>query len=260
VQERREVVNQRGETDAQLLCRLARECRRQFYVDTRGLHWRKPSRAAAPAHVWVWRGGEGMLLSLGLDCDLSIQSHQVEVKGRDPLRKETYGAKASGDRTPRPTLGETRYVPDADGRHGGFRAVVSKAETRPASEPSQERAQQAADAAFATAEQEMVKLSAQLLGDPMVMAGDVVELRGVPPLLAGKYYIERAKHDVSASGYLCDVKLTRDGFGASPHLLAQGGQRNEQTARAPGQELSARGVINAETGKLELVYEKRSTR
>ena len=61
----------------------------------------------------------------------------------------------------------------------------------------------------------------KVVGDPTLHAKSIVEVRGISGLLSGKYYVTNVKHIISASGYVCDLKLTKDGAGRRARQLAQ---------------------------------------
>jgi hypothetical protein len=134
----------------------------------------------------------------------------------------------------------------------------------PTSAPTKNASNREANARFVRAEREAVKLSLQVVGDPTIAAKTVVEVRGISPLLSGKYYITEAKHSVSSSGYVCDLKLKRDGKGkasggGSGGASAQGtkpqtGDHNSSTPKEAGKKKEVEKV-NPETGETYTEYQ-----
>jgi len=106
-----------------------------------------------------------------------------------------------------------------------------------------------------------VKLALQVVGDPTLRAKQVVEVRGISSLLSGKYYVTEAKHVISSSGYVVDLKLTRDGTGArrgagpGARGQVQGGEPN-RTTPASGGALTELERIDPETGSSVVEYRR----
>ena len=123
----------------------------------------------------------------------------------------------------------------------------------PASTPKQ--GEKEASARFRAAERATVKLSLQVVGDPTLRAKSVIEVRGISPLLSGKYYVTEVKHLISRSGYTCDLKLTRDGKGRlpTPNAQAQQGEPNRQQAKDKDEPRQVENV-DPETGETRVEY------
>lgn len=94
-------------------------------------------------------------------------------------------------------------------------ARTSASTQAPTSAGTTEQAKRQADAKFKKAERESIKIALKVVGDPTLRAKQVIELRGVSGFLSGKYYVTEAKHSVSGSGYVTELKLTRDGRGGA---------------------------------------------
>ena len=116
-------------------------------------------------------------------------------------------------------------------------------------------------ARFRRAERGTVKLSMQVVGDPTLRAKAIVEVRGISSLLSGKYHVTEAKHVISSSGYLVELKLTRDGTGqrrqASPRAQgqSQGGQPN-RSVPATGGAMTELEVVDPERGGTHVEYRR----
>ncbi|MBN2715583.1 MAG: late control protein D, partial [Deltaproteobacteria bacterium] len=110
-------------------------------------------------------------------------------------------------------------------------------------------------ARFRRAERATIKLSMKVVGDPTLHAKSIVEVRGISGLLSGKYYVTNVKHIISASGYVCDLKLTKDGAGRRARQLAQQqqGASNTSTPRNDSKPTQVESV-DPETGQTRIEY------
>ena len=99
----------------------------------------------------------------------------------------------------------------------------------------------------------------QVVGDPTLRAKEVVEIRGISGLLSGRYFVNEVKHTISSSGYVCDLKLTRDATGtrraATQQAQPQGGQPNRIAANTGGP-LTAVPVTDPATGRIHVEYRR----
>ena len=131
----------------------------------------------------------------------------------------------------------------------------------PTSAPTPAAAERESAARFRRAERETVKLSMQVVGDPTLRAKEVLEVRGISGLLSGKYYVTEAKHVISSSGYVVELKLTRDGTGARRQAGAaaqgqpQGGSPNRATP-AEGGAMTEVEVIDPASGASHVEYRR----
>ncbi len=226
-------INQTAETDARFLRRLAAREGFEFFVDDQGLHWRARKQADAPARVFTWFSdpGAGDILSLDVESDLVRRAGRVEVRGRDPMAKVTIAASANSGTVERSTLGDVVEVVDPENGTTSLLQRNATVSVHASAAATPEAAKSESDARFQQAERETIKLAMQVVGDPTLRAKQVIELRGASSLLSGKYYVTEAKHTISASGYVVDLKLSRDAGGhrlaaATSYAQAQGGQPN----------------------------------
>ena len=99
----------------------------------------------------------------------------------------------------------------------------------------------------------------QVVGDPSLRAKEVVEVRGISTLLSGKYYVTEARHVISSSGYVVDLRLTRDGTGrrgragAAAQGQPQGGEPN-RAAPATGGTMTELEVVDPASGTSHVEY------
>lgn len=258
-----DTISQTAETDARFLRRLAAREEFQYFVDDGGFHWRSRNQARAPSHVLTWFSdpGRGDIISLNVESDLARRVGRVEVRGRDPLAKSTIESSATSSTVERATLSDVLEVVDPVTGTSTLQQRNATTSVQPTSAPTTASAGRESSARFRRAERETVKLSMQVVGDPTLRAKEVVEVRGISALLSGKYYVTEAKHVVSSSGYVVELKLTRDGTGARAQGGAatqgqpQGGEPN-RSAPASGGELTQVEVIDPASGASHVEYRR----
>lgn len=255
-------INQTAETDARFLRRLAAREGFEFFVDDQGFHWRARKQADAPTRVFTWFSdpGAGDILSLDVESDLVRRAGRVEVRGRDPMAKITIAASANSGNVERSTLGDVVEVVDPENGTTSLLQRNATVSVHASAAATPEAAKSESDARFQQAERETIKLAMQVVGDPTLRAKQVIELRGASSLLSGKYYVTEAKHTISASGYVVDLKLTRDAGGhrlaaATSDAQAQGGQPN-RAAPATGSAMTPIEKIDPQDGSSRVEYRR----
>jgi phage protein D len=254
-----DVVNQSAETDARFLRRLAAREEFEFYVDDGGFHFHERRQSAAPTHVFIWYAdpGRGDVISVNVESDLVKRAGRVTVRGRDPMRRTTVESSTSNETADRSTLAEVVEVVDPETGSTSVEARNATASVHPTSASNEGRAQRESAARYRRAERSTVKLSMQVVGDPTLHAKSIVEVRGISGLLSGKYYVTDVKHIISSSGYVCDLKLTRDGSGRRARQVAreQRGERNTSRPRSDG-ELTQVEAVDPESGATHIEYRR----
>ncbi len=253
-----EAVHQSSETDARFLRRLAAREEFEFFVDDSGFHWRACNQAPAPMRVLTWYSdpGRGEVMSVNVESDLVRRVGRVDVKGRDPLAKAPIAASANSDTVPRSTLGELVEVVDPETGSTSLQQRNATVSAHPTAAATPEAAKREAEARFRAAERDTVKLSLQVVGDPTLRAKTIIEVRGISKALSGKYYVAEAKHVISASGYVVDLKLTRDGLGSTAKAVRpQGGQPN-RGAPTPGGAMKSIEVVDPERGGTRVEFRR----
>ncbi len=256
-------INQIGETDARLLRRLAAREAFEFFINDRGFHWRSRNQSTAPTHVLTWFSdpGRGDVLSVSVESDLTRRVGRVDVKGRDPLTRSNTSSDSANSNVDRSTLGTVVEVVDPRTGTTTLQQRNATASVQASSGADAASITRESAARFRKAERETIKLSVQVVGDPTIRAKTVIELRGVSSLLSGKYYVNEAKHAISSSGYVVDLKLTRDAGGRRSALAAadtgqaQAGQPNRNEA-ATGGALTPVEVIDRRTGTSRVEYRR----
>jgi hypothetical protein len=257
--ERLDVVNQSAESDARFLKRLATKEQFEFRVDEEGLHWRERRQDAPPVRVLTWYAdpGRGDVMAIHVESDLMRRAGRVTVRGRDPMTRTTIESSATNETTARATLGDVVEVVDPETGATAIELRNATASIHPTPASTERGARRESEARFRRAERATVEITMQVVGDPTLKAGTVVELRGVSPLLSGKYYVTEVRHSISASGYTCDLKLTRDGVGRVARRPArpQQGERNTHEPRRDGA-LTQVEVVDRETGATHIEYRR----
>jgi phage protein D len=257
-----DTINQTAETDARFLKRLAAREGFEFFVDDQGFHWRARKQSDAPTRIFTWFSdpGAGDILSLDVESDLVRRAGRVEVRGRDPMAKVTIAASANSSTVDRSTLGDVVEVVDPENGTTSLLQRNATVSVHASAAATPEAAKSESEARFQQAERETIKLAMQIVGDPTLRAKQVVELRGASSLLSGKYYVTEAKHTISASGYVVDLKLTRDAGGrrvgaAASEVQAQGGQPN-RAAPATGSAMTPIEKIDPQDGSSRVEYRR----
>ncbi|MBN2527613.1 MAG: phage late control D family protein [Deltaproteobacteria bacterium] len=252
-----DVINQTSETDARFLRRLAAREEFEFYVDEGGLHFHERRQDAAPTHVITWYAdpGRGDVISINVESDLMKRVGKVTVRGRDPLTRTTVEASAANDTANRTTLSEVVEVVDPETGATAIETRNATVSVHPSAATTQSRASRESAARYRRAERATIKLSMKVVGDPTLHAKSIVEVRGISGLLSGKYYVTNVKHIISASGYVCDLKLTKDGAGRRARQLAQQqqGASNTSTPRNDSKPTQVEAV-DPETGQTRIEY------
>jgi phage protein D len=250
-----DLLNQAAETDAGLLRRLASREGFVFYVDDTGFHFHRENLQPAPTHVLGWRTGSDVsVMSISVENDVMRRVGKVSVRGRDPLTRSTQEGAANSDTAPRTTLGEGVAVVDPE---TGALSMEVRSASEAVRADSTGDAQREANNRFKEAERPTVKLTVETLGEPSLRAKTLVELRGLPPLLSGKYYVTEVRHTVNVEGYKCSLKLVRDALGrrAASTLRRQGGDPNRAEKKVDGA-LTAVLVVDPETGATRREYRR----
>jgi phage protein D len=252
-----DVINQTSETDARFLRRLAAREEYEFYVDQGGFHFNERRQEAAPTHVFTWYAdpGSGDVISINVESDLVKRVGKVTVRGRNPMTRTTVESSSTNATTDRSTLAEVVEVVDPETGSTSIESRNATASVHPTSATSEGRANRESAARFRRAERATVKLSMKVVGDPTLHAKSIVEVRGISGLLSGKYYVTSVKHIVSSSGYVCDLKLVKDGGGRRARQLAreQQGARNTNQPRNDSEPTQVESV-DPETGRTRIEY------
>lgn len=280
------VQTQAGQTDFQFLKRLAELEGFEFYVDFDGLHWHPRRLAQKPVRVFQYYlpPGVGDITGFDIDNDVTAKPGAAVVKGRDPLKKTDVSAQADDKTTPRTTLGgigELLGIAPPDGKDnakattatnlpgevlevnpktGETKTVIKPAgaasgDVKNTSDPANAKTEAAKT--FTKAQQAVVQLKLNLVGDPHLVAKTVVEVRGLGQRLSGKYFISDLKHKVDSSGYVMEAKSRTDGTNKGTPQANSKAKPNTKQGDAKGANdgtLTETVVVNPKTGEEKTIY------
>ncbi len=197
-----EVLHQVGETDWAFLSQLVNGHGGELDIAGGALHVIDPAKSVAPVAELTW--GETIeryrprISSLG-------QVEKVIVRGWDPKKKKEITRDATA-KSGSPTEGKT-VKSDA----GGTEAFVVTAPVA-----SDGDAKDRAEAVAGRVGRQRVQADAVVFGDPRLLAGEYVDIKGVGKRFGGKQRIVSAVHVVGPRGY-----RTRLTLGAGGRPLAQ---------------------------------------
>lgn len=206
---------QASETDASFLSRLAKRHGLQFYVDSQGMHFKTRNLEQAPIRSYTWFNGEGELLDIDIENDVTARAGAVTKKGIDPLSKKVITHRADNDSTKRAGLAPVIEIIDKKTLVSSVQPRAAEEHTEHTSEANTVGAKSHAEGKFRETQHRTVKLSFKAVGDPDVMGKRVIEMKGIGKRLSGKYYITSVTHTIDNSGYSMSVKAHTDGHGAT---------------------------------------------
>jgi len=115
-----------------------------------------------------------------------------------------------------------------------------------------------ADSAFKADERKMSTGEAKAIGNPILIAGAVIEMRGLDEALNGNWTVEKVVHEVAPAPYLMSLSMRRkavsrgDDIGCEPG--EGGGEENDDPADDNPKELVSYIVIDGDTQEVEVVY------
>lgn len=216
-------------TDAQFIQNLATREGFDFFVDFDGPHWHQPAFDQAPIRSYTWYTGDtGTIKDIKIKNDVLSQPAVVITAGRDIKSKQTFTNLHSDSTVTRagnaPNLSASvtdntkktveKTTPDAIDR------LIVNPETRDRDRTQiipkatgKDVAKREGDAAFKRSMQMSVKLTAEIIGDPKLVAKTNIEIQGISKRLSGRYYIDKIKHKLSKNGYGCSLECHRTGDG-----------------------------------------------
>ncbi len=213
-----EHISQARQTDAQFLKRLADAEHFEFYVDFSGLHWHPRKLGQKPLRVMQYYlpPDVGDIMSFNVESDPFAKPTQVTAKGRDPMNKKPIEGKGDDKSTERIAL----VAPDT-GDIGKLTPALEQKSVQPTTETNAAQVKKEADGVFKRSTLARVKLSLECVGDPLVIAKSVIDIRGISKRLSGLYYVNAATHKIDSGGYKMTLKVSTDStHGHSQDLLA----------------------------------------
>ena len=235
-------ILQYNQTDLEFLWTRARLLGYQVYVDGKKLCFRKADEhrgavSAKPAPL-TWKRN----LS-GFEPRLSLvnQVDQALAKGWDPKTKTAIEATAASD--------VSKTIPKVGLNKKGS-AVAKTAFGGQAAEviidqylTTVDQAKALAAARLAEAESEFIQASGVCRqGDPRLVAGRIVTIKGVGKRFSGDYYVTEARHVYKAGAYQVMFNVTGRSPNTLRHLLHQDNRHEKDTIS---------GVVTAKVTSLE---------
>lgn len=233
------VISQPAMTDAALIARLARLEGFEFYVDFDGFHFheRKVGQQPLREYTYFIDQGQGDILNINIENDITAKPGRVKRKGRNPITKETIDETADNTTdTNRQVTGGAFEIVDGETATTALMSRSSSEEVQPTSQPTAEAAQAEAKGRFRRVQQTAVKMTMTTIGDPQVLAKTVVRINGIGRRLSGVYYVKEVEHVLSPEGYVQNLKLIKDGHGGHTGQRSKAKTRGlpEVTANATG--------------------------
>lgn len=258
-EETHECIVQARATDAQFIKRLADLEGFEFYVAYDGLHWHERQMGQKPLRLlqYYLPPSVGDIVSFDVENDIFAKPKKVTKKGRDPLNKKDLAGEGSDGTTerdaakpPEPGLLDSLFGdtgtqkptaapgtpvdPNAEGLPPGAAYVAEEkineqggeltdfTDFVPTTEVSPTQVKKEADGKFKRAVQATVKLTVEMVGDPGIFKGTVLDIQGISRRLSGLYYVNQVNHVVDSGGFKLKIKCSTDGTGGkSVNLLTE---------------------------------------
>ena len=250
----RETIVQGNLTDAQFIQRLAHRTGSIWYVDHTGAHFHPRRLGAAPVRTLTYfvDPGAGDIIDFDIDNDITGRPGRVRARGRNPLERffldETADDSTDAGRT---TLAPVLEVIDPETGDARFERDIGNEETMPTSAPDAETARREATARFRRSQQIAVKLKVEIVGDPLMLARSIVDVRGMGQRLSQRYYVKKVTSKIEGR-FVQTIEMVSDGHGghATESRLARGLDAVEgpRTEAAVNSEPEVFERIDGETG------------
>ena len=202
-------LTQARQTDAKFIRRQASKEGFEFYVDFDGFHFHERRVGQKPVRKLVWfNDGRGEIVDFKIENDISPIPGRKTVRGRNHLQKKDFEVIVDYARDFSPQLAPQAEVTAdllanlgnvardvIDTTNESFRALTLR-KTRGRGKKRKALT---------------VKMTATIIGDPLLLAKTVVNVSGIGNRLSGNYYVKKVRHRISTSGYKCELELRRDG-------------------------------------------------
>lgn len=207
-------------SDARMLTNLAHKQGFEFYVDHNGLYWGPRGFDKAPTRQFVWYGrgltrNRDAIIDYTVDNDLTAKPAKTTLKGLNPDTKQQIEAVGSNAETARPVLQTVVEIRDFE--TGTWKQELRSAseEIKPTTETTEEAAKERADGRFRKISQTAVKLSLEIIGDPLLVAKTTCVVDGIAKRINGRYYVKKVTTTVDSSGARQRISLITDGSGGT---------------------------------------------
>lgn len=218
--ERFESLIQPNISDARMLTNLAHKQGFEFYVDHNGLYWGPRGFDKAPTRRFVYYGrglarNREAIIDYSIDNDLTAKPAKTTLKGINPDTKQAIEAVGSNAETERPVLQTVVEIRDFETGTWKQQLRSASEEVKPTAEPTEEAAKDRADGRFRKISQTAVRMSIEIIADPLLVAKTTCEITGIAKRIDGRYYVKKVTTTVDSGGARQSVKLITDGSGGS---------------------------------------------
>lgn len=245
--------HQAAETDAQFLNRLAKRYGLEFYVDSRGLHFKRRNLKQKPVRDFTWYNGEGDFMDFDIENDIVSRHGAVTMKGFDPLGKKALAHRADNS-TKREGLAPTIEIIDQRDGSAHLQALVADESLGHTTETSAKAVQAHAEGKYRNGQQVTVKLSFTVIGDPDVQGKRTYGFRGLGKRISGLYYTRTARHTINSSGYITKGTAITDGHGGyGSNNVASKATLNKKDA---GKEVQTIEIVDTRTGESKIEFRR----
>jgi phage protein D len=260
VQETRDFC-QNKDTNRVFLRSLALDCGFEFFTRLENgilvFHFHAKRKEARPFWKLTWRGGQGNMKDFNItENNVLGMPGVIEMVDWDPDSRTEIRAVSGPQKNSLAPATEVvaEYAPTGE----IYKAILAAKAIIPKPLVDMLDAKAQADKEAEAYQEEQMKATAMLVGEPGYDAGYVVELAGLPEVLAGNWFVEAVKHSMGENGYTTELTLMRDSTGLVPssdEWNAAGGQPNTKTAGDPN---ALKPVIaeNAQTGEIYKAHVK----
>jgi phage protein D len=201
-------VFQRNQPNLEFLLERAQRINYEMYIEGTDFYFRHPLSDQSQQVTLKW--GES-LVAFSPRLSSFNQVSEVIVKGWDPKsKKEIIGKAKSGDE--HTSLGGAQTATQiAEAAHGATKTFKVD---RPIH--SQAEADELAKSHFNRLSMNFITGEGKALGDPAIKAGAVIELDGLGDKFSGAYYVVKATHIFSSSGYVTNFEVKKNSLGRPP--------------------------------------------
>lgn len=246
--------HQAAETDAQFLSRLAKRYGLEFYVDSRGMHFKRRNFKQRAVKDFTWYNGDGAFQDFGIENDIVSRHGTVTLKGFDPLNKKAIKYTADNDSSKREGLAPVIEIVDPVTGALHKQARTSESMLGHSSETSASAVKAHAEAKYRASQHATVKLSFKLVGDPDVQGKRVYGFRGLGKRVSGLYYTHTVKHTINGSGYVTEGTARTDGHGGYGQNNV--GSKAALNSKDAGKKPEQIEIVDPRTGSRHIEFRK----
>lgn len=217
-------VVQAGTTDAQFIRRLSHLEGFEFYVDFDGFHWHERRLDQRPVKTLTWyiEQRRSEIISINIKNDVSALPGRVRVRRRDPIAREDVESSADNETdSNRGLLGTVLGIASPSEGASSGQLLTSQESTTTGGSSESAASERDATSRFRRAQQQAVKMTLTMIGDPNILAKSVVNVQGIGQRLSGNYYVTEATHELGSNGYTLRLELIKDATGNFARRIAR---------------------------------------